>query len=222
MFERDNELWIGTIDGLVVCFNPYDAISGVNIDAQALLVEENGIVQKVLSGENILSMAVDGANRKWIGTADGGLFLLSPDGLKTIAHFTKSNSPIFSNRVNSLAIDDKSGEVFIGTSRGLVSYRSNAIEPFLNLNNIHVFPNPYEPKHFGPISLKGLTEDSYVKVTNSSGRLVFEGQATGGQFSWTTNGLNDTPVPSGIYLFWITNPLGTETKVVQGVIIRGE
>jgi len=222
VFERDNELWIGTIDGLVVCFNPYDAISGVNIDAQALLVEENGIVQKVLSGENILSMAVDGANRKWIGTADGGLFLLSPDGLKTIAHFTKSNSPIFSNRVNSLAIDDKSGEVFIGTSRGLVSYRSNAIEPFLNLNNIHVFPNPYEPKHFGPISLKGLTEDSYVKVTNSSGRLVFEGQATGGQFSWTTNGLNDTPVPSGIYLFWITNPLGTETKVVQGVIIRGE
>ena len=117
---------------MVVCFNPYDAISGGNIDAQALLVEENGIVQKVLSGENILSMAVDGANRKWIGTADGGLFLLSPDGLKTIAHFTKSNSPIFSNRVNSLAIDDKSGEVFIGTSRGLVSYRSNAIEPFLN------------------------------------------------------------------------------------------
>ena len=222
VFERDNELWIGTLDGLVICFNPDDALSGGNIDAQALLVEENGIVQKVLSGENILSMAVDGANRKWIGTADGGLFLLSPDGLKTLAHFTKSNSPIFSNRVNSLAIDDKSGEIFIGTSNGLVSYRSSAIEPFLNLNKIQVFPNPYEPKHFGPISLRGLTEGSYVKVTNSSGRLVFEGSASGGQFSWTTNGLNDTPVPSGIYLFWITNPLGTETKVAQGVIIRGE
>jgi len=222
VFDKDDELWIGTSDGLVVSFTPGNAMNGNSIDAQALLVEENGIVQKVLSGENVLAIAVDGANRKWIGTSDGGLFLLSYDGLETLAHFTQSNSPLLSNRINSLAIDPLTGELFIGTSQGLISYRSDAVDPFDDFSNIQVFPNPYEPKDFGAMSIKGLIDGSYVKVTNTSGRLIFEGPATGGQFSWTTNGLDGSPAPSGIYLFWVTNPLGTLNTVVQGVIVRGE
>ncbi len=222
VFDKDQELWIGTRDGLVVCFTPGNAMNGNNIDAQALLVEENGIVQRVLSGENVLAIAIDGANRKWVGTSDGGLFLLSHDGLETLAHYTQSNSPLLSNRINSLAIDPLTGELFIGTSQGLISYRSDAVDPFDDFSNIQVFPNPYEPKDFGAMSIKGLIDGSYVKVTNTSGRLIFEGPATGGQFSWTTNGLDGSPAPSGIYLFWVTNPLGTMNTVVQGVIVRGE
>ena len=222
VFDKDDELWIGTSDGLVVCFTPSNAMNGNSIDAQALLVEENGIVQKVLSGENILAIAIDGANRKWVGTSEGGLFLLSSDGLETLAHYTQSNSPLLSNRINSLAIQPLTGEVFIGTSQGLISHRSDAINPFDDFSNIQVFPNPYEPKDLGSMSIKGLIEGSYVKVTNTSGRLIFEAPANGGQFSWTTNGLDGSPAPSGIYLFWVTNPTGTINTVVQGVIVRGE
>ena len=221
LFDKDGELWLGTSDGLVVCFSPFNSMNSMNIDAQALLINENGIVQKILSGENILSMAIDGANRKWIGTSEGGLFLLSSDGLTTLAHYTESNSPLLSNRINAISVDPSTGEVFIGTSKGLLSYRGSAINVFNDLASVSVFPNPYKPTDFGLMSIKGLVENSYVKVTDVSGRLIFEGLATGGQFSWDTNGLNGKRAPSGIYLFWITDPMGAQTGVAQGVIVRG-
>ncbi|MFM1884472.1 MAG: hypothetical protein RL168_656 [Bacteroidota bacterium] len=222
LFDADNELWLGTSDGLVVCFSPYNAFNGKSIDAQALLVAENGINQKVLSGQNILSMAVDGANRKWIGTSDAGVFLLSADGLETIYHFTKENSPLLSNRVQALYIDPASGEVFMGTNRGLLSYRGTATQPSDRLAQVEVFPNPLEPQDYGPMSVRGLVPNSYVKVTNTNGRLLYEGYATGGQFTWDTYTMDGTRAPSGIYLFWITDPMGTQTDVVQGVIVRGQ
>jgi len=222
LFDADGELWLGTSDGLVVCFSPYNAFNGKSIDAQALLVAENGINQKVLAGQNILSMAVDGANRKWIGTSDAGVFLLSPDGLETIHHFTKENSPLLSNRVQALYVDPLSGEVFMGTNRGLLSYRGTATQTADRFSAVEVFPNPLKPQDYGPISVRGLVPDSYVKVTNTNGRLLYEGYATGGQFTWDTFSLDGSRAPSGIYLFWITDPLGTQTTVVQGVIVRGK
>ncbi|MDG1252785.1 MAG: hypothetical protein P8N56_03825 [Schleiferiaceae bacterium] len=220
LFDQDGELWLGTSDGLMVCFSPYNAFNGKSIDAQYLLVAENGINQRVLNGQNILSMALDGANRKWIGTADAGVFLLSPDGLETIHHFTAENSPLLSNRVQSLYVDPLSGEVFMGSNRGLLSFRATATQTASNLSGVEVFPNPVKPDYSGPISVRGLAPESYVKVTDLNGRLLFEGNATGGQFTWNGYNLDGTLAPSGIYLFWITDPLGTQTAVVQGVIIR--
>ena len=220
LFDLDGELWLGTADGLMVCFSPYNAFNGKSIDAQYLLVAENGINQRVLNGQNILSMALDGANRKWIGTADAGAFLLSPDGLETIYHFTAENSPLLSNRVQSLYVDPSSGEVFIGSNRGLLSFRATATQTAPNLNGIEVFPNPVKPDYAGPISVRGLVPESYVKVTDQNGRLLYEGYATGGQFTWDGYSLEGILAPSGIYLFWITDPLGAQTAVVQGVIIR--
>ncbi|HAB31202.1 MAG TPA: hypothetical protein DCE13_01530 [Cryomorphaceae bacterium] len=222
LFDADGELWLGTSDGLMVCFSPYNAFNGKSIDAQALLVAENGINQKVLAGQNILSMALDGGNRKWIGTADAGVFLLSPDGLETIHHFTKEQSPLLSNRVQAIYVDPTSGEVFFGTNRGLLSFRSTATQTALTFQQVEVFPNPLKPEDFGPISVRGLVPESYVKVTDPNGRLVFEGPATGGQFTWDTYSLYGERVPSGIYLFWITDPLGSQTIMAQCVIVRGQ
>lgn len=221
LFDHDGELWLGTSDGLMVCFSPYNAFNGKSIDAQYLLVAENGINQRVLNGQNILSMALDGANRKWIGTADAGVFLLSADGLETIHHFTAENSPLLSNRVQSIYVDPASGEVYFGTNRGLLSYRATATQTASSYSGIEVFPNPLKPEEYGPMSVRGLVPESYVKVTNTNGRLLYEGYATGGQFTWDTYSLSGERAPSGIYLFWITDPLGTQTTVVQGVIVRG-
>lgn len=222
LFDQDGELWLGTSDGLMVCFTPYNAFNGKSIDAQYLLVTENGINQRVLNGQNILSMALDGANRKWIGTADAGVFLLSPDGLETIHHFTKENSPLLSNRVQALHVDPVSGEVFFGTNRGLLSFRATATQTATSYGGIEVFPNPVKPEYSGPISVRGLVPESYVKVTDQNGRLLYEGYATGGQFTWDTFSLSGERAPSGIYFFWITDPLGTQTAVAQGVIVRGQ
>lgn len=218
--EDDGEVWIGTADGLVVCYTPYSAFTGGNIDAQHILVDDNGIVRKVLGNQAVTAIAVDGANRKWVGTADAGVFLLSPDGLETVAHYTKDNAPLPDNRIQSMAIDPITGEVFIATSRGLVSYRGTATAPSLDASNVQIFPNPIRPGYLGPMTIKGLTADSDIVVTNVAGQLISRGRATGGQFSWNGRSLDGGLAPSGIYLFWVSGPNGSKVTVAQGVIIR--
>jgi hypothetical protein len=205
---------------LVVCYTPYSAFTGGNIDAQHILVDDNGIVRKVLGNQAVTAIAVDGANRKWVGTADAGVFLLSPDGLETVAHYTKDNAPLPDNRIQSMAIDPITGEVFIATSRGLVSYRGTATAPSLDASNVQIFPNPIRPGYLGPMTIKGLTADSDIVVTNVAGQLISRGRATGGQFSWNGRSLDGGLAPSGIYLFWVSGPNGSKVTVAQGVIIR--
>jgi len=220
VLEDDGEVWIGTADGLVVCYTPYSAFTGGNIDAQHILVDDNGIVRKVLGNQAVTAIAVDGANRKWVGTADAGVFLLSPDGLETVAHYTKDNAPLPDNRIQSMAIDPITGEVFIATGRGLVSYRGTATAPSLDASNVQIFPNPIRPGYLGPMTIKGLTADSDIVITNVAGQLISRGRATGGQFSWNGRSLDGGLAPSGIYLFWVSGPNGSKVTVAQGVIIR--
>ena len=220
VLDQDGELWLGTDDGMVICYTPYSAFTGASIDAQPILVDENGIVQKVLGGQSVTSFAIDGANRKWVGTGDAGLFLLSSDGLETIEHFTKDNAPLPSNNIKTLAIDPITGELFVGTSAGLVSYRGTATAAAPNADDVQIFPNPIRPGYSGPMTIRGLTEDSDIVVTNSAGNMVSRGYATGGQWSWDTRTLDGAMVPSGIYLFWVSGPNGAKVAIAQGVIVR--
>ena len=119
--DRDGEVWVGTNKGVAVFYNPENVFSGNDFDAQQILVEVDGYVEYLLANETVTAIAVDGANRKWFGTQSAGVFLVSPDGTKQIHHFTEQNSPLFSNTITDIAINHQTGEVFIGTSKGLIS-----------------------------------------------------------------------------------------------------
>lgn len=218
--DRNGEIWVGSNKGVAVFFNPENIFNGGDYDAQQILVEVDGYIEYLLTNETVTTIAVDGANRKWLGTQNAGLFLVSEDGTEQIHHFTADNSPLLSNNIIDVKINPSSGEVYIATTKGLVSYFSDATEGSLTHENVIVYPNPVRPEYNGTIAIKGLVQDADVKITDLNGVLVHETQALGSQAVWDgKNGYGDR-VQTGVYLVFSTNATGTETNVAKILFVH--
>tara|TARA_B100001758_G_scaffold247879_1_gene268048 strand:+ start:28158 stop:30365 length:2208 start_codon:yes stop_codon:yes gene_type:complete len=215
--DLDGEIWVGTDRGVTVFYDPAAIFSSYNFDAQQILITEGSYGQYLLSEERVKCIAVDGANRKWIGTEKSGIFLLSEDGLQQILHFTENNSPLYSNNIVDVAINHENGEVFIGTSKGLISYRSDATIGAVKQAETHVFPNPVKENYTGVITISKLVTNANVKITDVGGNLVFETIANGGQAIWDGTNKNKTRVSTGVYLVFSTDKYGEE-KVVSKIL----
>ena len=215
--DLDGEIWVGTDKGIAVFYDPGAVFSGYNFDSQQILITEGDYGQYLLSEEKIKCLAIDGANRKWIGTEKSGVFLLSEDGEEEILHFTKNNSPLFSNNIIDITINHANGEVFIGTDKGLISYRSDATEGASLQAETHVFPNPVKENYDGPIAISGLITDANIKITDIAGNLVFQTIANGGQAIWNGKNKHGERAATGIYLVFSTD-LSGEEKVVSKIL----
>ncbi|MBK9146964.1 MAG: hypothetical protein IPM12_03980 [Flavobacteriales bacterium] len=215
--DLEGQIWVGTNKGVAVFYNPSDLFTATPSDAQQILIEQDGNVQILLETEFISAIAVDGANRKWIGTQTGGVFLISADGREQIAHFTSENSPLLGNTINAIAIEGVSGEVFIATDRGIVSYRGDAIDPAESATCAKVFPNPVPEGYSGAVAITGLARDSEVRITDASGNLVFKTTSLGGQAIWNAMDMSGNRVATGVYLIFASDPDGAfkcNTKVL--------
>ncbi len=200
--DLDGGVWVGTENGVTIfeC-DPFDeACKGF-----LKIVTVDGDNEYLLKGENVQTMAVDGANRKWVGTSNG-VFVLSPDGEENLAFFDVDNSPLFDNSVIDIAIEPKTGEVFIGTGSGLQVIRGEAIEGLaIHQSEVVVFPQPVRPEYDGPIAISGLAKDADVKITDIRGQLIYETQALGGQAIWDGRDYNGRRASSGVYLVLSTS-----------------
>ena len=221
-FDQDDELWIGTDEGLVVLYSPDNVFDGSGTwDARPILFEEEGVVQKLLGENPVTSIYVDGANQKWIGTRGAGLFLVSPDGLQTLHQFTTSNSPLLSNSIESIAADPTTGEVLIATDAGLIGYRGDATPGYVGFTpELHIYPNPVRPGYDGPIFIQGCGENARIKITDVTGALVFETIAAGGQARWDGTNLSGDPAATGVYLIYATDDLGEITAQGKVLFVR--
>lgn len=222
--DHNGQMWIGTDKGLFVLQNPKKFFDD-NVAFTQIKVPRNdgtGLADYLLNSVYIQTICVDGANRKWIGTKDNGLYLVSADGLETIHHFTTDNSPLPSNSVVSLAIDGTTGELFIGTENGLVSYMADATAPSatLNENSIHAYPNPVREDYTGTISVTGFTKDCNVKITDAAGALMYETTSTGGQITWDGCNMRGKRVGAGVYYVLAYDENGNEGAATKILIIR--
>jgi len=220
--DQDGEIWIGSDDGVFVIYNPGNIFNGGNFDAQRIIIPRNdgsGLGDILLENEFVKCIAVDGDNNKWIGTDGAGVFCISEDGLNEIYHFTEENSPLFSNLISSIAINDN-GEVFIGTSKGIVSFRANSAPPNESFTDVYAYPNPVKQDYSGTIGIKGLIKDANVKITDISGNLVYETRSLGGQAVWNGKTLDGRKVETGVYLVFITNDDGSKTIVTKILFIK--
>lgn len=218
--DRDGEVWVGTNKGVAVFYSPENVFSGYDFDSQQILVEVDGYVEYLLANETVTAITVDGANRKWLGTQNAGVFLVSPDGTEQIHHFTEENSPLFSNTITDISINNKTGEVYIGTNKGLISYLSDATQGYETHQNVSVYPNPVRPEFNGFIAIKGLVEDADVKITDLNGTKVHETTALGGQAVWDGKNGYGVRVQTGVYLVFSSNSFGTETNVAKILFIH--
>ncbi len=215
--DRDGQMWVGTDKGVVVFDNPPAVFSGKNFDAYTPVFER----RRLLSNEIITSIAIDGGNRKWIGTKNG-IFLFSPDGTELVNNFNENNSPLPANEISYITAELNTGEVYIRTSKGMVSYRGIATEGSLKQdeNAVKVFPNPVRPDFEGQIGIEGLVENALVKITDVAGNLVYETRANGGTAVWNGKTLSGGRVETGIYLIFSANKKGEETLVSRLAVVK--
>ncbi len=218
--DIEGQIWVGTDVGVAVFTSPGDIFSNRNFDATRVLVELDGFYQYLLEFETVTSIAVDGSNKKWIGTQNAGVFLVSSDGTKQLQHFTSENSPLLSNDIKAITINQETGEVFFGTSEGLVSYKGDATQGSEKNNNVYAYPNPVKSNYEGYISVKGLVGNANVKITDVSGALFFETKAEGGQAIWNGHNFRGEKAQTGVYLVFVTNDDGSETIITKILFVN--
>lgn len=212
--DRTGVIWVGTDLGPTVFDNPAGAFDAA-IDAQPPLL--NG--RRLLANEVVTSIAVDGGNRKWIGTQTG-LYHVAPDGSQLLGNFTADNSPLPNNAVQALAIEPVSGRVFIQTNVGILSYRGPATEPAETLSKLTIFPNPVRPDFSGTVGINGLTDNATVKVLDAGGQLVYETRSQGGTASWNLRDYRNRPAQTGVYLIVVVTADGIEGVAGKLAVVR--
>ncbi len=221
--DKNGAIWIGTEKGPLVINNPTKFFDDDFYCTQIKVPRNDGtnLADFLLANEKIKAICIDGANRKWIGTENNGVFLLSEDGLETIHHFSTSNSSLLSDKIQSLAINPNTGEVYIGTDQGLISYMSDATEGGDSFSeSAHAYPNPVRPDYTGIITVTGLIRDSNVKVTDINGNLIYAGNSVGGQFTWDGKNAKGKRVASGVYLVLAADAEGKEGIATKILVIK--
>ncbi|TXD51837.1 MULTISPECIES: hypothetical protein [unclassified Polaribacter] len=228
--DKNNSVWLGTRSGMVVFRNASSIFDADVVNAQPVIIEENGVGERLLGDQRINSIVVDGADNKWFGTDNGGVLYTNPSGQKTLANFSKQNSPLPSNRILKISVDQDNGKVYFATDRGIVAYNSN-VSPFGDvLAEVYAYPNPALKNH-QTITIDGrngthLPKGTNVKILDVAGNLVYEtnvveGQEVqGGKVVWNKKNLAGKSVASGIYIVLLSNNQGSETATAKIAIVN--
>lgn len=214
--DKNNFIWAGTAKGIGVIQCPQQVFTSQGCEAVLPIVQQDNFAGYLFSDEQVQAIAVDGADRKWVGTQNG-VWLISADATKTIYRFTESNSPLLSDDVKQIAVDGKTGEVFFATAKGICSFRSTATETTETSNEGLVFPNPVPPGYTGTIAIRGIAHNAIVKITELNGRLVYQTRALGSQATWNGKDYKGRPVSSGVYLV-LTSDENHQQKLVTKIV----
>ena len=215
--DSNGYVWIGTSQGLNVFTNPSEVFNGATADR--LIIRQNGVDGYLLGEESINDICVDGGNRKWFATANG-VFLVDANGQNVLLNYRAENSPLPDNRVLCIGQLDETGEVFFGTDKGIVSYRSDASAAGNKFGKVRIFPNPVKPGYSGIITIDGLAEDSEIRITDAAGNLVYLTKANGGTATWNGVRLNGSRPNSGVYFVFAINKDGSETEMGRFVFMH--
>lgn len=218
--DNRNQLWIGTFSGLRVISSVDRFISETELTSNSIIIQEGDLAQELFFQQTILDIAVDGANRKWVSIADGGVFLVSANGQQTVFQFTKNNSPLPSDNINDIEIDGVTGEVFFATDKGMVSFLGTSTKPSDSLGDVFVYPNPVRPEFLGTVKISGLTDKANIKITDIEGNLVYETTSSGGTIEWDTKAFGKHKVASGVYMVFVVSEDGLDSTVKKIMIIR--
>jgi sugar lactone lactonase YvrE len=220
--DLDGNIWVGTDQGPVIYFNPENVFNS-DLKASRIKIPRNdgtNLADYMLKTETITSIAVDGANRKWLGTASSGVYLLSADGTTQIKNFNEQNSPLLSNSIVTLAVDNKTGDVWFGTSKGTQSFRGDATTGEEKFKKVYTFPNPVRADFKGNVTITGLIRDSQIRITDISGNLVYETVSDGGQATWDLTTYNGRRVSTGVYLVFCASKDGSQSTVTKMLVIK--
>jgi hypothetical protein len=219
--DLNGMIWMGTTEGICM-FNPAKAFSGSAFTVVRPKVPRNdgtGFADRLMDGIQVNDVAVDGANRKWIGTQSSGLFLVSSDGSQIIKRFNTDNSPLASNTVYRICCNPNSNSVYVTTPDGLYEYFSDSSPAEPNYSNIYAYPNPVRPEFGGDVIIKGLMDNSLVKIADASGNVLAQMKSTGGMVTWDCCDQYGNQVKTGVYLVFCSQANGSGNAVVTKIAV---
>jgi hypothetical protein len=218
--DQNGLIWVGTDNGPIY-FTSAEQV-GRGVCNRIVSVDQYGNGHHPLEGVKITSIVVDAGNRKWMGSVGAGVFMLDQSNGSEIhvENFTTDNSLLLSDNITSIAINDNTGEVFIGTDKGLCSYRSEAVAGKPDYSNVYAFPNPVKPASDSQVVISGLVQSSTVKITDMTGNLIKEGISIGGQYVWNCTDRQGAIVKAGIYLVFASTSGGNQGVVTKIMVIK--
>jgi len=220
--DLDGNIWVGTDQGPLIYYNP-ERVFDEDLKAFRIKIprkDGSGLADYILKTEKIISISVDGANRKWLGTAGSGAYHISADGTALIKNFNEENSPVFSDSIISVAVDNKTGDVWFGTPKGVQSFRGDANEGGKAFTNVYTYPNPVREDYTGIVTITGLMTDSEIRITDISGNLVYETVSNGGMATWDLHTYTGKRVTTGVYLVFCASNDGSESFVTKMLVIK--
>ncbi len=220
--DKNGVVWVGTDIGPLLFYNTSRAFEPGYTCSRVKIPRNDGTNQAdyLLKDEVVQAIAIDGANRKWIATRTSGVYLMSENGQETIRHFTSTNSPLLSDNVISVSINPVTGEVFFGTSNGLISYQSDASEGTGAYDNVYAYPNPVRENYNGIITITGLINNTQVKITDINGNLVYQTVSNGSLATWDGKDVHGRKVSTGIYMAICASEDGTQSTITKIMVIN--
>lgn len=220
--DKNGKVWMGTDNG-VVEYYPQNAFAGSTFTINHIKVPRNdgtNLADYLLDNTEVTCIAVDGSNRKWLGTATSGILLVSEDGSEILEQFTTDNSPLLSNRIISVCCNPLNNKVYVGTEKGLMEYSSDSEPPAESYSEIYAYPNPVRPEYTGEITIRGLMENSLVKIADSEGNVIKSIRSIGGMTTWDGCDNSGKPVKSGVYFILASqNENETSSGAVSKILI---
>ncbi len=222
--DKDGYVWIGTNRGAIYFTNPRINSEEDKAAKRCTRVkytnEETGNLAYFLDNVIVSTIKVDAGNRKWFGTQGNGVYVLDSDNETIVHQFNTSNSPLLSDNIYDIEINDTTGEVFIGTDQGLNSYQGEASEGKPDYSEIYAYPNPVRPEHADKVTIVGLMDNSNVKITDLSGNIIYQAKSLGGRATWNCRNASGSRVATGVYLVLATTEGASESVVTKIIVIK--
>ncbi|AMR28944.1 hypothetical protein A0257_18785 [Hymenobacter psoromatis] len=221
--DRNGAIWVGTATGVAVYNDPSQLVSAAAAgtappDFNRPFAQSGSGLYPTLYSETVRCIAIDGANRKWFGTPNG-LWLFNEAATEALLHFTTANSPLPSNSIVDVAVNDKTGEVFVATDAGVVSYQGSASVTDGAPSCAQVSPNPVRPEFAGTVGISGVANNAQVRITDIAGHLVYSTHAAGGTVTWNLADTAGRRVRSGVYLVLTSDANGKNTCVSKVAVL---
>ncbi len=220
--DKNGIIWLGTNFGPLLFYNTSNIFNN-DYTCSRIKIPRNdgtGLADYLLESESVKAIAVDGANRKWIGTASSGVYLMSENGQETIHHFTSRNSPLLADDVSAITINPVTGEVFFSTANGLISYQSDAADANNVFSDVYAYPNPVRENYNGIITITGLVENTQIKITDINGNLIYQTISNGSIATWDWKDVHGRKVNTGVYLAICANEDGTQSTITKIMVIN--
>ena len=219
--DLNDDVWIGTREGLRILPDVTSALTDSSPQTEEIIITQNGVGEELFRDNTVLQIAVDSGNHKWVSVDGGGVYYLSEDGQQTIKQFTKENSPLPTNSVTDIKVDEKTGKVYFVTFDGIVVYQGDVSNVTSEFGNVSVYPNPVVQSQFrGNVTIRGLANKANIRITDAGGNLVHSAIARGGFYEWNLNNQKGKRVASGIYYVLMTNDDATSKATIKIAVVN--